>query len=331
MGLLSRAAFLPSPGDPFVLLHCVHYFKTVWQDEVDMLYIHINTNIEQAVVVELMELLKHPKIKVSYADHTIGHGEAINKMLLQCDEENVLLIEDDFIIFKKGVVDTYFDILESTSISLVGSPRLSCDRKLADKLCEEFGLNIFQDGDAGPNFWPCMFFISTDLLRETDRNFGASEYGDTFVNTSIQLRRKIPRHNIFEIPQYHLSPDDKQHKKTGKSIFDGNCGYFHIGSLSSGIENTLLDGYNRPLKDRRVPGIKPVIPRVPQSVQEHKELERRICWWKEAHKMNSDRFKNFSRLYSRAIENVIIRDGLSRKNIDKMYKMYKEVMYANNM
>lgn len=326
MDKLTRAAFLPSPGDPYCLLHAIHYFKTVWQDEVDKLYILINSTVEQPVINELLGLLKHPKIVVSYTDRTIGHGEAINRMLSQCNEDLVVLLEDDSIIFKKGIISTYFNMIEGGKYDLIGSPRMSCPKEVADKAKEEFGLNYEGFGDKGPNFWPCFFFTKRDILRETDRNFGATKYGDTLVNTSLQLRRLIPKHRMVEIPQYHLSPDDEQYKERDLSIFDGRCGYMHFGSLSSGIENTLLDDKNKPLKDRLNPSAVPVKTRVPQSIQEHIELERRVMWWNECYQLNIEKFGEFGELYGKAIEKVIVRDGLSRERINNMYKMYMEVI-----
>jgi glycosyltransferase involved in cell wall biosynthesis len=325
---MSRAAFLPSPGDPFVLLHCIKYFKDVWYDEVDKLYICINSDIEKDVIFKLLDLLKDPKIVVSYFDRTLGHGKALNMMLEQCSEDNILLIEDDSIVFKKGIVDEYFKKIESKEYELIGSPRMSCTPEHADWMKKTFKLNYEGWGDKGPSFWPCFFWISKSLLNQTGKEFGNSIYGDTFVRTSFHLRALLDdRQDLaLEIPQYHCSPDDYINAGEYRGIFDGRCGYMHFGSLSSGIENTLLTDRGIPLKERTKPGIQPVNIRHPQTEQEKAEFIRRIVWWNEAYRLNQTEFGQFGDAYGEAIENIIRTCGFNWSDINTMRKMYMEVI-----
>ncbi len=322
---MTRCAFLPANGDPYVLLHTAEYFK-VWSSEVDKLYILFNSTIDSSLVEPLKKLLDHPKIVFFYVDHTMGHGEAINYLLDRCTEDSIMLIEDDSIIFKKGIVDTYFKIIESNSDAIVGSPRMSCPADVSDKLKVEFGLNYEGWGDKGPNLWPCFLFASRKNLLNTDRNFGASKFGDTFVNTSIQLRRNGC--TFYEIPQYHCSPDDEQNKADCRGIFDGECGYMHFGSLSSGIENTLVNDDDIPLKDMIEPSAPP-IKFIPTSGMEKVELEKRVMWWSEGYRLHITDFGYFSEIYGKAIEKVIKRHELSLENINNMRKMYHEVISNN--
>jgi glycosyltransferase involved in cell wall biosynthesis len=327
-----RAAILPSPGDCFVLLHFLHYFKTVWQDEVDKLYIGINSDVETTVIYELLDELKHPKIVISYYDRPLGHGKAINLLLEQCDEDFVVLLEDDSIIFKKGFLTEKFDQLEGNEAMIIGSPRMSCPKQVADMAAKEFNLNYEGWGDKGPAFWPCFFFTRTNFLKSTSRHFGSSEMGDTFVRSSIEMRRKIhksmsltDKKGVFEIPQYHCSPDDYQNKEANRGIFDGNCGYMHFGSLSSGIENTLLDQRGVPLKER-TKDVGLVKIRQPQSEQERMELEKRVMWWNESYRLNQGKFGEFGEAYGYAIENVIKECKLSWEAINNWRKLYYEVI-----
>lgn len=325
MDKLNTCAFLPAPCDPFVLLHCLHYFYEVWQDEVDTLYICLNSDIEYNVIADLIQLLNHPKIVLTYFNRTLGHGTAINEMLSLCNEDYILLIEDDSIIFKKGVVTKYFELLKNNTYDLVGSPRMSCPPAVAEYLKKEFDLNYEGWGDKGPNFWPCFLWARKQDLLNTDRNFSATEFGDTFVNTSIQLRKKGLK--ILEIPQYHLSPDDEINLANNRGVFDGECGYMHFGSLSSGIENTLLDQNNKPLKDRKKPNCGEVnLKKRDLTPMEKLELERRVVWWNEAYRLNQQLFGEFGDAYGKAIEKLIIECKLSRENINNMLKMYKEVI-----
>jgi hypothetical protein len=340
---MSRAAFLPSPGDPFVLMHCLKYFKEVWSDEVDRLYICINSDIEEDVVEEVMKDYEWPgKITTIYTKQVMGHGWAINRMMDECNEGYVLLIEDDSIIFKKGWVDSMFKLLEAETYDVIGSPRMSCSPEIAQIAKEKFNLNYEGWGDKGPNFWPCFLFTRKSLLAKTDRKFGNKSWqkgekllgvelqdtviGDTFVNTSLQLRSLTPK--ILEIPQYHCTPDDFDNQKAGKGMFDGKAGYMHFGSLSSGIENTLVDPNGRPLKDRKKLNTTGIKIRKPQTPQEEAELEKRVMWWLEASvtwfpkKLTAD----FHFVYGYALGHIEKYCNLSPSKINAWRKLYMKVI-----
>jgi hypothetical protein len=343
--IMSRAAFLPSPGDPFVLMHCIKYFKEVWADEVDRLYININSDIEAEVVEQLMKDLEWPgKITTIYTNRTMGHGWSISRMLDECGEQFILLIEDDSIIFRKGWVDSMFKKIESEEYDVIGSPRMSCSPLIAEIAKEKLNLNYEGWGDKGPNFWPCFLFTRKSLLAHTDRHFGNKKWmkgtellgtilpeevvGDTFVNTSLQLRSLTEK--ILEIPQYHCTPDDFQNAKDGRGMFDGTASYMHFGSLSSGIENTLLDPNGKPLKDRKKEDTPAVKIHIPDTDQEKSEMEKRVMWWTEAsatwNPQPDQKTTGFHFAYGYGIGNLIKYCKLSISNINNWRKLYMKVI-----
>lgn len=60
--------------------------------------------------------------------------------------------------------------------------------------------------------------------------------GDTFVNTSLQLRSRISPKEIVLLPQYHCVPEDLDNYANPPPYpqpFDGKCSWIHVGSLSS--------------------------------------------------------------------------------------------------
>ena len=214
---MSRAALLPTPGDPFILAYFLKFFKEVWYNEVDRLYIYFNSPIEGAVVDAVEELCRDPKITFIYRDNYSDHGGGINAMLDICTEEYVMLIEDDGLVFKPRAVSDAFEWIESGQIDIVGGSRGSCALEIVEQAKQVWGT----DGH-GPNFWPNFFFIKKEKLMLTDRNFNAKAwyrgervaglglfvdsdvmYGDTFVNTSLQLRAMQLRIRLEN--QYHLN------------------------------------------------------------------------------------------------------------------------------
>ena len=344
----SRATFLPSPGDPYVLLHCLSFFQNVWQSEVDKLYIHINSDIEFPVVVATIELLKklNDKIVVIYSDHITNHGTALDTMLSQCNEENIMLIEDDTAIFKKGIVDKYFNLLETDQYEVVGSPRGSCSQNWAEIAKNKFNLDYSGFGDRGGNFWPCFLWAKKSVLLETDRNFNAKTFeagenflgttltelacGDTFTWTSMQLR--LAGRRILEIPQYHCNPADKKFYKPRKlGIFDGKCGYMHFGSLSSGISGYLIDRNNKHLKDRLKPHAQPEVRDVIKDMDKG-ELETRLAFWKESYRIGTELgfyVQGFSEAYKDSLDYLQERGGITDADIYQWVQLYKhEVMGA---
>lgn len=348
----SRAVLLPHPADPCMFTYWLHLFE-IWESEVDKLYIYVNSPIEKPVIRYMHSLVAdNPKINWQYNDVQTEHGFAIDRMLDIVQEDNIMLVEDDGYIFKPGVVDKYFSALESDNYDIVGSARGSCSMEIWEASRLKYDLNYSGLGDVGPNFWPCFFFSLKNVLLQTDRNFGAKHwpkgtqikelgytvmedgcYGDTFVNTSIQLRKLVPKDRILMIPQYHGSPDDLEHYEKQYNLFDGVCPWVHVGSLSSGTHGVLQDDFGRPLARRLIdpPKESPALAGVCNTEQERREWERRVQWWQtfldyflEANmgSLNASMLE-FAGLYKNAIKRIIHQYSLRTENIAKRQHIYK--------
>lgn len=313
-----RSAFMTSSGDAYTLLNALHYYETVWQDEVDELWVALNTTMERDVMTELVN--QFPKgVKFVYLNQKLGYGKPLNVLLELSPNGDVLFLEDDTIIFKKGIVSTYFNLLEKYDV--IGSPRMSCDVITAERLKEEFDLDYSGWGDKGPNFWPCFLWTHKKLLLQTDRNFDPTSWGDTFVWMSVQLRRLT--RNILEIPQYHCSPDDFQNKEQGLGIFDGECGYLHLGSLSSGIESYLLDENQVPLSDREA-GIKA---ENPKPIENSKEMEKRMMWWWHCYDAGRGLLpRDFEQTYYQAWKRALDKSSMKKEDVMEWRDLYMEVI-----
>lgn len=347
---MTRAAFLPFPGDPFLLHYWLKLFKDTWIDEVDRLYIAHNSSIEPEVAEYIEDLARRvvgDKLTFLYTPRQTDHGLAINQMLDACQEDHVMLIEDDGFIFKKGVVDQLFLQLESGNFDVIGSKRGSCSLEILEAAKKKWDLDYSGYGDQGCNFWPCFFFTSRDLLIKTDRNFCAKGWkqgemidsidyevrpdvvvGDTFVNTSLQIRNMVPKNRIRCIPQWHGSPNDLEDFEKRVDLFSGNAFWCHIGSLSSGIGGVLCDDFGHSLsrRDGEPAYVHALLPDCCSTDNEKKEWERRIQWWltfwenREVGKIDY-----FAAEYRKAIDRVIVQYGLSIKNIRRRQKAYKAI------
>lgn len=340
----SRAAILPFPGDPFLFQFWYKMFVNHWGAEVDKLYVYMNSPIGQEVADFLQNLVKtNPKVVFHYHPQQVEHGEVINRLLDMVQEEYVMLIEDDCYIWGHGAIDQAFSLIESGAKTIVGSKRGSCGMQILEAAKGKWGLNYEGLGDQGPNFWPNLFFCKTDLLRQTDRNFGArmwragekiewlyyvvteDQAGDTFVNTSLQLRTMVPEDQIAYLPQYHGHPQDIEHFEKRQFLFDGRALWCHIGSLSSGIGGLIKDDQNRSLSRHLVdpPAGPTVLQNAPNTELEHMEYERRVQWW-DMFYWNSAPLglAELRRLYKVGIERIITDFKLNRKRIERRKQIY---------
>lgn len=260
---MSRVAILPHFGDPFALHYWLRWCRRAWQHEIDALCI-VSSNVgdaaNRAAIKHVVDLFRQQfktddgqdkPIYLMTSYEPIQHGDAINKGLDMIEQDLVMLVEEDALIFKSGRVGDCFSRLEQGEFDAIGSGRASCSEIIAQtaEAMHPDAKNAAIGRDGGPNFWPCFFFARADDLREkTDRNFNAKSWekgevikplgvtaeetlaADTFGWASIQLR--AAGLNFGYINQYHAHPDDIDDYNARRFVFDGQSSWFHIGSLS---------------------------------------------------------------------------------------------------
>lgn len=347
--MTSRAGILPHPIDPFMLAYWLHGFHNVWGKEIDKLYIVANSPIREEVVDYIKKITSDPKIVLLYFPKQIEHGDAINRALEMVQEKHVVLLEDDCMIFKQGVVDKCFKELENGNVDIVASKRGSCHPEIMERAKNLWGLSYEGFGDQGCNFFPNLYFSSVDLLKKTDRDFGARAwkkgeiikeldnytvvndviYGDTFVWASLQLRSMVHPERICIIPQYHGSPDDPEDYEHNRALWDGHAPWCHIGSLSSGIHGILTDERGVPLAyshdpqhDKNIRDIGKIV----NTEGERREFERRLQWWLTFVDFGDQKqLAEFRQEYRNAIARALMKMHISMKNIAKRQRIYKEL------
>lgn len=350
---MSRAALLPHPADPFMLKYWLKFYNDVWKDEVDKLYVLVNSPIEPEVAAYMKSMLMaQDKCDWAFLPNQIEHGHAIDYLLDMCQEDYVMLIEDDGFIFKKGYVSRHFRDVESGDYDLIGSPRGSCSQEISDKAKEIWDLDYSGYGDVGCNFWPNFLFTKKEYLLATDRNFCAKFWkqgetikplhhvvstpdgvaGDTLVSTSLQLRAMLEKARILTIPQYHGSPDDLRDYERMMNLWDGKSYWTHVGSLSSGTHGVLIDDEGRSLARRKIdpPKDNKKIPSHCNSESEKKEWERRVQWWLtflEYYEQTeiTDPISEFKQEYRKAIHRIITQYSLSEVSIRSRQMIYKKL------
>jgi hypothetical protein len=316
-----RAALLPSRGDPITLRLVFHYFETVWQDEVDKLYINVNSNCEPAVIDYIKKFTTHPKVVFSYTDHQTDHGLSLTEMFKQGTEDHIMFVEDDSFIYRKGEVNFHFDLIEKGGYDAGGCMRWSCSGELIDRARTIFNLQDFKYGPGG-FFWPCFFFAKRKDLDKTNLNFCGHHWdageniealswitpvpidSDTFVWMSMQMRALGLR--FFELP----TPND---------VTNPAFSWVHTTSLSSPME--YLDC---PVSLRKGKSAYKVIPTYGADTG---ELEKKMAWMRIClDKFDYSDIKEFRDVYEKAINKAISRFGAKEENINGFRDAYKNAL-----
>lgn len=319
---MTKAALISCGGDPLLTMLMYGLFKKYWYDEVDHVYINFNTEMDRDFIPELISrVIPDKKISVIYHPYQLGFGEPIRQMIHIAKEDLILLLEDDGFIYTSGVISEIFKGIENNEYDIAGSPRRSCGQEIWDRAKELFNLNYEGEGDRGPNLWPNFLFCRRSDLLKTDLNFGSVAFkpgdyyevldytfkeedaGDTFVNTSLQLRKMGLR--IKEIPQHKASPNEipERANKTGNWI-KGKPPYIHAGSLSSGYS------WNGFLLGR-------------QPIVEKNDIETRVAFWRLALDL-VEGFDEFKEIYKEGIEKLTAQ--LNEAQINAKYNTYRELL-----
>ena len=342
----SRAAFLPVPGDAFLLLYWFDLYQKVWRDEVDKLYIYFNSPVDKEVVDFVRDYVtKDPKVDWQYLNHQSDHGPALDRMLDICTEDHIVLMEDDCFTYKKGFIDEQFKKVESGQFDAVGSQRGCSTVELLQAAEAKYGDRCHYNGhdDSGVGFWPTMFFCKKNDLLKTDRNFSGKVWregelieplnlkvseltpSDTMVWLSIQLYELGLTFDY--INSCHGRAEDIDHASDGQNIFGGKCSYVHIGSLSSGLSGFLIDNDGKLLSD----GQPATYQNYGITEQEKGELERRLQWWKHCFDYVIDNLEvalppDFVERYAQGLLNCVDHYKISTKRIDERIRVYNNLM-----
>lgn len=350
---MSRAAFLPTPCDPFV---DILWFKMwrYWRDEVDKLYVYFNGDVDVSIMQYLVDLFSQDN-KITYlrVPNMLQHGTCLSHMTEVSNEDHIMFIEDDGYILKKGTVDEHFKLIESGQFDIVGSPRTSSSMDLQRVCSKKLNVDISGVGDKGVAFWPNFFFVKrADLLR-TDLDFNAHQWqqgeyireldwyveaengkdvrGDTFVWGSIQLRALGLR--VKEVKQYHCNPFWDGDYQMNANVFSHQCNWMHAGSLSGSLYGILTDSNGIPLafKSLKRPPLQEGwrLPAYANTKAEKLEFQRRIAFYLLAWDYAEDfisKFPEFSNQYKKAIERVCTQYELDTSDIEHQKEVYRSIM-----
>lgn len=266
---MTRAALLPTPGDPFLLSYWLTNYERVWADEVDRLLVLVNGQQDPAILAHFAERIAAvPHATLLTLPNRMDHGRALNVLYDATDADEVLFCEDDALVRSPGAIAAAFDRLASHDV--VGSPRGGYSAEIESacgaKWGERFGAP--DTGEVGFGIWPAFFFARRSSLDRTDRHFGARNWspGETVAGLGLRVNVPVSADTMAAIA-FQLWDDfdvgTHAQYRLSDSVQAGS--WFHIGSLSAGYGNAFRDdaGFAAPFS----PG------------NSGWEWERRVAWW----------------------------------------------------
>lgn len=341
---MSRAALLPTPGDPFITAAWLNLYKKVWAPEVNKLYVHLNSRLEDPVMDYVKNMFTEHEADITFTKMWASHGKALKVIYDKCEEDHICLIEDDGYITRKTVVDQCFKKVEEGHFDCVVTTRGSCTESIRLREAQFFGLT----GDLfwKPNFWPCFFFSKKETLKDSNNfdtipSLPTGSYikeldwttpepisMDTFGQVSYELRAK--RLKFLHLEDGRSTTEDLWLSKANQGIFANPpiAPWIHFGSTSSGISGSLLDENMRPLENRTVgsPYNLPVM----EDDHIKDDNERRISLWILCHRhfpipLSSPAY-SFNKTYGDAIERFINGCDLNRNRLQQYINIYSQLL-----
>lgn len=346
---MSNAVLLPTIGDPLLLNLWLDSYEKIWSNEVDNAYMLMTSDVKAPIRNWITKRAEALGWQV-FHEKTVGqHGDNIRKLLHLCNDNQIVLLEDDVFVLQPGQLSACFNRLQPGVVDCIGSTRLSASQGLVKRQREIFDLSGSSPEHAicdCPHLWPSLVFCSPKLLLATDQYFNSdtwdpgtylqpldwttidTETGDTFVWTSIQLRAMGCKFGY--VHQYHAGPVDLQQQHSQEGLFvPGGVPWVHFGSLSTGICDMLRDENNRPLAFS-TSQIGFGASRTEAAVIKGAEVElsRRVAMYYLVSKFGKlpSQFETYNQTYALAVDRTSQRMGLSPSLVNQFLTVYEQVL-----
>lgn len=338
---MSRAVLLPIPGDPYIAKLWLSSWERFWGPNKGQLYAMVNTPLEHPVVDYTIKLFEDVGAKVFFKERMMSHGPAITRLMDECNEDTIFIVEDDFYMLKPGNIDYWFNLVESGSVDAVVSPRGCTGPDIMQKTVETYGLPEYINGiniHQQTNFWPSLVVVPRENLMKTDLNFEAFRFiagqpieglkgytppvdvcGDTFVSVSIQLRHQGLK---FHYEDQHRLIDVVNAGKIRTTP------WVHVGSSSTSLNSGLLGENMQPIGNQNTGREWPFQPVPDDGIRN--VFEEKFAWWKMCNEKfpipDSDPAAYFNKVYNDAVHRSVKGCKLRPAGIDKKYKMFETLL-----
>lgn len=262
-----RAIFLGSSAFPPIIRLWLETAK-IWQDEVDKIYIAVD--YPNKIDDDTRKLCKEfPKIVL--LENTTKWPGSYNDAYKASREDTFLIMHDDTLVYRKGVLDKYFKLAEEGKVAVPTHQIYEPASVINEYLIKRYGFKI---EDAPFSFLLYFLFISRENLEKTTMDFNGKGWnigddisllgvtnspttvgGDTGFLLSLELfENKVPFYNIKRSDTAILSYAEdslealKKWRDNNEEIFKE--GWLHIYNTG----NSIPTWYTADLDDREWDG-----------------------------------------------------------------------------
>ena len=274
----SRAVVMGTNAHPFLMAYWLYLFNKFWVDEVDKVYICISTPIYPMAWGYTKTMLEsNPKIQVIETNG--GWPKSVEIGIEKVTEESMLICHDDLFVFKKGVMEEMFSIVENegkivTPVHGNYTPTFLI-RELMQKKWGDILPFTAPDGSTEYSFFCNFTFGPTELIKRSGYNLDGYQVkiGDTcellnwqFLTTELHADtnfyfglqlleagasfRIIPEYDfkaMIPLPYPVLEAMNKQKKE--KTGVYADLPWLHFQTFSYHISGLMFDlGYREMLE-----------------------------------------------------------------------------------
>ena len=229
---------LPTAGDPLLAAYWCRNWQT-WRDDVDELHVLLNGTPEAAPIYEAAGA--HVTITAR-----IGHGQALDMLVMASDADAVVCMEDDAFVRRPGAIRERLARILRGETDVIGTPRGGMSPEVEAAALAKWGPVTGPDTSSGHGLWPAFLFArpadlrSVPFLRceswtwqqgETIPGLGYTcpdvMTTDTMTAMAFQLRER-----------FRITPDVQYKEMWQKDLAEmtaraGDPPWFHAGGMAN--------------------------------------------------------------------------------------------------
>lgn len=329
---MKRAVLLPVIGDPYQLNVWLTNFDT-WSSVVDKLYVTLNHEVDDDLVTYISDECEKRNATFHYIPSIGTHGKALTQLVSVVQEELIMLIEMDNLVFDPNKIDELFKVAETPN-SVVVYRRSSAHPEILARAIAYFKIPTC---GGEPNFWPSFFFAHKDILLDTDQHYDSKDFTeaglyikeldwttpspqgmDTFAWTSVQLRskNKYTFHNITP----HACV-------LGTNPVNANP-LIHVGNASGAIAHHKEKSRSGELWKDPIERIGLIHP--PQDAHIKQDYARKLGWWRlcfEAFPIPQDNAAAyFNDIYKHGLDCIASQSHISENETQPYTELYRPLL-----
>lgn len=343
----------------YLMAYWLHLFEKNWQDEVDHVYFAVSTPIHASVWEKTKEMLESNS-KITVFNTGLGWPESVEHIIRATNTESLGIFHDDLFVFKKGIIDKFFSIVENEGKVVVPiHDNFSKPELVKELMQKKYGsqLPLVEEGTdrTGYSFYNNFFFAPMELVKKTSINLKAyniplgseNRYLDwTFLTTDVTadtdflfclelleagakfyspIEQDMKKYiNIENNPLVTLS--EMRRKKEG--LYD-DIDYLHFQTFAYHVGGLMFDlGERESLSKTSGVDVKRLIHNIPKNKATTDDIMTKISTIYALMKLdNFGNIKRYHKHVKKELKYVQKYFNISDYRLEKMTKYLSEILF----